>query len=151
VLGRPDTSSAVDDEIQDAVRLLTSKPEFRNITLADLLPILRTATRRTFANGATLMEHGRHSDSLHLMLKGRARIARTYGLERPKVLAEVGAGDLVGEMGSFSGVARSATVTAVGEVQTLELTERKLQRVLRHDHPLMVALVRVMNERYKAT
>jgi CRP/FNR family transcriptional regulator, cyclic AMP receptor protein len=114
-----------------------------------MVPIAKRGVRKTFAAGSVLMEHGRHSNSLHLLLRGRARVERTFGLDRPQLVAEIGPGDLVGEMGSFSGIARSATVKAVDEVESLELSEAALKSVLRHDHPLMVALVRMMNERYK--
>ena len=141
----------LDWDVEDALRTLIAKPAFRNITLRDFVPIVRRGHRKMFPKNAPLMEHGRHSESLHLILKGTARVERTFGLNRPQFIAELGPGDLVGEMGSFSGIARSATVTALDDVDTLEWTERELQRVLQHDNPLMVALVRIINERYKST
>ena len=141
----------LDFDVEDALRRLIAKPAFQSITLRDWVPIVRRGARKTFAKGATLMEHGRHSEALHLIVKGSARVERTFGLARPQFVAELGPGDLVGEMGSFSGIARSATVTAIDSVDTLEWTEPELQRVLRQDNPLMIALVRMINDRYKTS
>ncbi|MBV8083368.1 MAG: cyclic nucleotide-binding domain-containing protein [Chloroflexi bacterium] len=76
--------------------------------------------RREFKTRATILEPGRHSESPQLVIEGRVRIERTYGLKRPQFVADVGPGDFVGETGSFSGVARSATAIALEPVETLD-------------------------------
>ena len=96
-----------------------------------------------------ILTHGRHSDTLHLILKGRVKVERTLGLAVPRLVADLGPGDWVGEMGTFSGVARAATATTLEDVDTLELPESELHRTLRHDHPFLVALVRLMNQRFR--
>ncbi len=139
----------LDTDIYDALKTLTAKPAFHGIRIEDMIPLVKNGRRRSFPARTTVVEHGRRSESLYLVLHGKVRIERTFGLERPQFLAEVGPGDFIGEMGTFTGVARSATAFALEPVDTLEMSEHDLQRVLRHDHPFMVALVKLMNDRYR--
>jgi CRP-like cAMP-binding protein len=145
-----DGVSSLDNDVYDALRALTSRPEFRSVSLPMMIPVVRNGVRRTFAPGAVIVEHGRHSDSVYLLLKGRVRVERTRDVALPHRLAELQAGDFVGEMGTLTGVARSATARAIDEVEALEMSEHELQRGLRHDHPFLVALLQLMNHRYHA-
>ena len=140
---------SLDSDVYEALQILTSKPQFHSLTVHDMAPLVRHGTRRHFPARTPILEHGRHSESLHLVLQGRVKIERTYGLKSPIHIADIGPGDFVGEMGSFSGVARSATATALDPVETLELSEAQLERAMRHDNPFLVALIQLMQHRYR--
>ena len=85
----------------------------------------RTKIRR-FAAGSVLMRQGDVSDCMHVIVAGQVRVEREeprLGNE-PILLAELGPGEIVGEIGVVLGAPRSATVTAVADTETMELRAR---------------------------
>ena len=117
-----------------------------------LVHLARRGHRRVFGSGAQLMRQGDISDSLHIILTGRVRITRSHPqILRPVVLAELGPGDVIGEMGVLDHEPRSATVTALNAVETLELDAFALSQTIL-DHPeAAAALLRVLSRRLRST
>lgn len=68
---------------------------------------------------------------MYLMVEGRVRVERAVpSLPRPLHIADVGPGEVVGEMGILSGVARSATVIALTDIVVVELSHDDTLRAL---------------------
>ena len=82
-------------------------------------------TRREFPAGAVLMHEGDPSDCVHYLLSGRVRVERRSGNGRQVTVAELDAGEVVGEMGVITGQPRNATVVAIEDTRTLELRPRR--------------------------
>src|ERR1700750_1191428 len=76
------------------------------------------AHERTFARGATLMKEGQQADDVAVICSGSTQIISSQG-GRPRVVAERGPGQLIGEMAVLELNARSATVVATDTVQAL--------------------------------
>ena len=100
--------------------------------------------------GETLFRQGDPGDSLFIVMTGRLRVVReSDGLET--VLAELGAGETVGEMGVISGEARSATVYAMRDTQLAKLPKAGIGRVIdRHPRAMMVLLASRLTSRLRA-
>ena len=98
------------------------------------------------------MRQGDVSQSLHIILQGSVRVERAHPqIIRPVVLAQLGPGDVVGEMGVLDREPRSATVTALTAVETLELDAPTLAQVIL-DHPeAAAALLRTLSRRLRNT
>ena len=59
---------------------------------------------RAYADGEALMRQGEAGDAMYAILAGRARVERAHpDLPAPLVLAELGPGELVGELGALDG------------------------------------------------
>ena len=68
------------------------------------------------------MAQGAISDSMHIITRGRVRVTKAHpDLTESLELAILGPGEVVGEMGVLDEAPRSATVTAMDEVDTLEI------------------------------
>ena len=88
-----------------------------------------------FPRDARLYEQGAAGDALHLILSGTVGVVRTAGdapraaKARPleRILAMVGPGECVGEMALIDGEPRSATVVAVEDVVTAQLTRARYE------------------------
>ena len=75
--------------------------------------------KRTYADGETIFEQGEPSDAAYVVVEGRVGLSRrTNGTE--SVIANLGAGEMFGEMGLFDRAPRAATARAVG-VATAEI------------------------------
>lgn len=107
---------------------------------------------RTFEAGEALMRQGEGADAMHVILSGRVRVERTAPGERaPVVLAELGANDVVGEVGVLDGGPRTATVTALEETRTLELHRTLLAVVLIQYPDIAADLLRTLSRRLRST
>jgi predicted acylesterase/phospholipase RssA/CRP-like cAMP-binding protein len=88
---------------------------------------------RVLPGGAVLMRQGDAEDSLFLVAVGRLRVMveRNDGTEA--LVAELGRGDVVGELAVLTDERRSATVTALRDSQVFELSSASFaELVARH-------------------
>ena len=84
----------------------------------------------------SLVQEGIPADAAYVILEGKARVFR----ERD-VVAELGPGDLVGEMALLSDGQRSATVSSVTRLRGLRFDYEKLVHVMKH-RPRLIEAVR---------
>ena len=84
--------------------------------------------RVALAAGATLFERGDDADALYVVASGRLRA--TTGKEHGEtVLAAIGPGELVGELGILVGAPRSASVYAAEDAELARLPAPAFERV----------------------
>ena len=100
---------------------LSPRPEIFRMTKSS--PVI-------FPAGSILMTEGDFATSMFAIVEGRVSVtvADQDGGERQ--VADLKAGDIVGEMSLMTGARRSATVTAETEVVTLEVTKFSLEAIL---------------------
>ena len=67
---------------------------------------------RTLATGDVLFTQGDPPDDIYIIESGALEVVRTAATGESVTLAQVGAGDFIGEMGPLFGLPRSATVRA---------------------------------------
>jgi pilus assembly protein CpaE len=85
------------------------------------------------------------------VVSGRIRISASDRSGREKVLAFVGAGEIVGEMGLLSGEPRSATAVASTDAQLLQLRGSDFDALIANNLDLMRDLARAVVRRREAT
>ncbi|HEY7055712.1 MAG TPA: cyclic nucleotide-binding domain-containing protein, partial [Vicinamibacterales bacterium] len=103
--------------------------------------------------GEVLFEQGDPADSLYIVVSGRLRVVSLAADGSDRLLAELGVGETVGEMGVISGEPRSATVYASRDTQLAKLSKTAVDAVVeRHPHAMLsmltsrlIARVRVMS------
>jgi CRP/FNR family transcriptional regulator, cyclic AMP receptor protein len=133
------------------MEILARNPAFRHVLPEHLKEISRHGQRRLFLSEQLLMIQDEPSDSVHIMVKGQVKVERHVDDGRTVLLAELGPGDMVGEMGVLNGQPRSATVTALDDIETLELSAAALKQQFRDEPDVLLAVMRVVNERLKST
>ena len=107
--------------------------------LADLTPEeqedLRARGRtRRYKRGTVLYHQGDDSDWVVLLERGRVKVSSATEDGHQAVLAVLSPGELVGELSTFDGEPRSATVTAVDDVEAVVVTAPEFRAFL-EDHP----------------
>jgi len=97
----------------------------------------------TFAKGETIIRQGTAGNSMFIVHDGAVSV-RVSDAE----LAQLGEGDVFGEMALLTGENRAADVIALTDVVVIEITKDALQPVL-HDHPELAATIssKVMERR----
>jgi CRP-like cAMP-binding protein len=103
-----------------------------------------------FRKGEVLMAQGQPGDVMYLIESGQVEVVRQEG-QRELVLAELGTGELVGEMALLTGDVRSATVRAVSNLDLLSLSADDFDAVLSAYPNLALDLSRLLSERLRNT
>lgn len=106
--------------------------------------------RRVFADGEELMRQSDKAESMFVILSGKVSVVREHpDLSAPIVLALLGPGEIVGEMGLLDGDPRSATVTAVEPTITMEVPGPALAQCVVRYPELYGSLVKVLSKRLR--
>jgi len=109
-------------------------PLFSGIPREELVSLLTSVTPRHHAAGETILREGEPGDALFLIAAGTVRVfTRSDGGEEIP-LAALGAGEFFGEVSLLTGRPRTATVTALTDVDLLRL-DRAAVNKLRELHP----------------
>lgn len=111
--------------------------------------LAQVAQRRTLEAGAVLMQEGKRIDALYLLLEGRMSVH----LDRVGAVAEMGAGEILGELSLVERGPASATVTAIKPCQLLAVSQDALRERLDSDdafgHRLYRALAMLLADRLR--
>ena len=101
-----------------AARLLSATLMFDRASLVALEALAAESDRRVLRRGEVLVREGDPSDRFFVVLSGRFTVHKG---DSTGSLAEIGQGELVGEVGFFAGLPRTATVLAARDSIVLEI------------------------------
>lgn len=132
--------------------ILTRVDIFRPVSADALQQLAALGRRRFFAPGDVLMRQGEPSAAMYVIAAGKVRVERSHrDLKGPVVLAHLGDGEVVGEMGVLDGAPRSATVVAESHVETMELDAIALSDAMRQHPQIAAALLHIVTRRMRST
>jgi CRP-like cAMP-binding protein len=80
---------------------------------------------KIIAPDTVILREGEFSDGVYILKKGRVSISRVNKDGQEVVLAELGKGEVFGEMSLISHLPCSATVKAMGEAEVLHLSKKQ--------------------------
>jgi CRP/FNR family transcriptional regulator, cyclic AMP receptor protein len=141
----------------EVAELLISRTALTELKLQDALQIVRLLTPHRVLAGTVLIEEGVTSTGyMALVLHGEAVVANSViGSNEPVLLGQLGCGALFGELGILDGKPRSATITAVTEMDIAVLDRPGLSRLIETVPSvacsLLAAIISRVAERLRAT
>ncbi len=83
-----------------------------------------------YTDGETLFNQGEEGENCYIVVKGKLKVSIAGEEGIPAVEIEIGPRGLVGEMSLLTGFPRTATVTASGETELLEVNRSAFTRLL---------------------
>lgn len=95
---------------------------------------------RRFAPGEAVFHEGDDASGVIAIVSGRAKVAAAGAAGREVVLRFAGAGELVGELSAVAGRPRTATVTALGPLETVAVRTADFRQFLA-EHPRLASLM----------
>ncbi|MGH8548043.1 MAG: cyclic nucleotide-binding domain-containing protein, partial [Methylococcales bacterium] len=107
---------------------------FRDIGPSVLEDLESAMELRLCPSGACLMRDGEDCDGCYLIVSGRLRVIQRQAGGEPRIAAELGRGQTVGEMGILTGSKRTATVYAIRDTLVAKFSVESFNRLL-HKHP----------------
>jgi CRP-like cAMP-binding protein len=139
-------------ETPDALAMLTQLDLFQALPEQGIAKLPAHARRRHFPASSILMRQGDESESAFILLTGRVKVERSHpNLKDHLVLAEIGPGEVVGELGMLEQERRSATVTALEDTEALELPAPLLSELLSQFPSMSNTLLRTLSRRIRST
>jgi CRP-like cAMP-binding protein len=130
--------------------LIRRVPLFSMLTNDQAQSIADSVVKRRFRRGEIVVEQGRKSNALFILLNGRARVLTSDSRGREVILAVLQAGDYVGEMSLIDNEPHSATVRAEVQTDMLILGRVEFSRCLPEGTSLAYAILRGLVARLRA-
>lgn len=109
--------------------LVRRVPLFSTLSDEQAAQVAEAVVKRRFKRGQTIVEQGQRTDTLFILLNGRARVIMTRS-NREVILASLHPGDHIGEMSMIDNAPHSATVRADIQTDTLTLSRDAFMQCL---------------------
>ncbi|GAB1434221.1 Crp/Fnr family transcriptional regulator [Sphaerotilus sulfidivorans] len=122
--------------------LIRRVPLFSMLTVEQAQTIADGVVKRRYRRGEIIVEQGRKSDALFILLSGRARVITSDARGREVILAVLEAGDYLGEMSLIDNEPHSATVRAEVQTDVLVLGRNEFSVCLPDNSSLSYAILR---------
>jgi CRP-like cAMP-binding protein len=129
--------------------LIRRVPLFSMLTNEQAQGIADAIVKRRFRRGEIIVEQGRKSNALFILLTGRARVLSADVRGREVILAVLQPGDYVGEMSLIDNEPHSATVRAEVQTDMLILGRAEFARCLPENSSLSYAIMRGLVQRLR--
>lgn len=129
-------------------------------TIMESLNVLLEKFGRTYQAGDVLFYEGQPGDEIYFMIKGRVRVTISYYIDTPdslrrpeegpsKELCILQAGDVFGELALLDNLPRSATITALDDVQVIVFNSDNLYANIGIYPDLAVRLLKILANRMR--
>lgn len=129
--------------------LIRRVPLFSMLTRDQAQAIADSVVKRRFRRGEIVVEQGRKSNALFILLNGKARVLTADERGREVILAVLEGGDYVGEMSLIDNDPHSATVRAEVQTDMLILGRTEFARCLPENSSLAYAIMRGLVQRLR--
>lgn len=109
------------------------------------------SSKYTLKKGQVLFKEGSFSDAAFIIESGKVEISVNNNGGQKTVIGVLKDNDIVGEMGLIDGNPRSATVTALSDVQIKEITREQFETLSRTNPNALMPILKVLSKRLRDT
>lgn len=121
------------------------------VPASDREALMQRFTTKTFAPGETLVAENSETEGLFVIASGTVRVSKMDADGEPLVLADLGPGDVVGEIGIVLRRPATATVRALSAAVAMELTREGFAEAIRAHPTLLGELYQLATNREEET
>ena len=129
--------------------LIRRVPLFSMLTEAQAQTIAESVTKQRFRRGELIVESGKKSNALFIILNGRAHVVATDSRGREAILANFKQGDYIGEMSLIDNQPHSASVRTEVQTDVLVLGRAQFARILPENAAMTYAIMKVLVQRLR--
>ena len=129
--------------------LIRRVPLFSMLTESQAISVADAVVKRRFKRGEVIVEQGKKSNALFILLNGRARVVTADSRGREVILATLQPGDHIGEMSLIDNEPHSATVRAEVQTDLLMLGRIEFARCLPENSSMAYAVMRGLVQRLR--
>jgi CRP-like cAMP-binding protein len=135
--------------------MLSNLDLIRRVSLFSMLTplqaesLVEAVSKKRFKRGEVLVEQGKKSNALYIILAGRTRVIMNDSRGREVILATLSVGDYVGEMSLIDSEPHSATVVADQQSDVLVLGRDDFLRCLSENSAMSFAVMHELVKRLR--
>ena len=129
--------------------LIRRAPLFSDLTSTQTSVLYANIGKKRFKRGENIVEEGRISGTLYMILSGRARVLQQDHRGREVIMATLEVGDCIGEMSLIDGEPHSATVRAEVQTDVLTLDREAFLNSLRENSSMAESVMRGLVRRLR--
>ena len=129
--------------------LVCRVPLFATLTPPQVDALVVNVDKQRLKRGTKVVEQGKMSNTLYLILAGRAQVVITDGQTREVIVSRLKAGDCVGEMSLIDSEVHSATVVAETQLDVLVLGRDDFARCIKENSAIASAVMRNLVQRLR--
>ena len=109
-------------------------PLLASLSESQLDALAAGSVRRAFPKGRTIVAEGEPSQSLYILLSGRAKVQRSDSDGKEVILAVLGSGECFGEMSLIDDAPRSASVITLESCDFMAINKDSFKAMLAQSH-----------------
>jgi len=128
----------------EKVLALKKVPLFDHIPGEELARIARIATEVNFSPLESFIHEGDLGDSLYLVISGEVQVHK-----QGKNIARLAKFQCVGEMAILDSEPRSASVTAISDVQALKIEREDFYDIMSESNEIAQGIIRILTKRLR--
>jgi len=132
-----------------SLELIRRVPLFSILTTAQAAAVADAVVKRRFKRGEPIVEQGKKSGALTILLTGRARVISSDARGREVILATLHPGDYVGEMSLIDEEPHSASVFAEIQTDALILSRLEFARCMPDSDSMAYAVLKGLVQRLR--
>jgi CRP/FNR family transcriptional regulator, cyclic AMP receptor protein len=131
------------------LELIRRVPLFSMLTPTQAEAVAEAVIKRRFKRGELIVEQGKKTNALFIILTGRARVLTTDTRGREVILANLSPGDYIGEMSLIDNEPHSASVRAEVQTDVLVLGRVEFARCLPENTSMAYAVMKGLVQRLR--
>ncbi len=131
------------------LELIRRVPLFSMLTPSQAESVAEAVIKRRFKRGELIVEQGKKSNALFIILTGRSRVLTTDTRGREVILANLSPGDYIGEMSLIDNEPHSASVRAEIQTDVLMLGRVEFARCLPENTSMAYAVMKGLVQRLR--
>ena len=123
---------------------------FADLSESDLSALTSHATTRRYKKNTIVVTKGDDSDSLYVILSGRARVYLDDEQGNEITIRTLGPGEAFGELALLSGEPRAANVVTLGDCELSVVSKQNFMNCLTSNPPISFRIIKSLVERIQA-
>lgn len=124
-------------------------PLFSGLSEQQLEQLAAGSARRSFPKGRTIVSEGEPSQSMYILLAGRAKVQRSDSEGKEVILAVLGSGEFFGEMSLIDDSPRSASVITLEPCEFMAVSKDAFKAMLMQSPDVAMNVMRGLVRRLR--
>jgi len=124
-------------------------PLFSGLTEPQLEQLAAGSARRSYPKGRTIVSEGEPSQSMYILLAGRAKVQRSDSEGKEVILAVLGSGEFFGEMSLIDDAPRSASVITLEPCEFMAVSKEAFKAMLAQSPEVSMNVMRGLVRRLR--
>ncbi len=129
--------------------IATIRKAFPALSSDEVLEIISAGEIRAYPKGKKLTTEGAYETTFYILLEGEVEVTKKFDENEERILKHLFAGDFFGEMAIIQDAPRAATITAITNVEVLEMEREAFVQLLHTNSQLSLAMVREVSRRLR--